>query len=448
MTNSTSAAKFLDDRLRLYSAHSNVRGIPFIGDGFKQASRKALWGMLKRGENADKDTVERIAAFAASATDYHHGVGSMESTIVNIGQKHAGSNNIPLFETTGQFGNRLNKKPSASRYIKAKLAPIYRALFKKEDDIILEQNVSNDMPVEPKYFIPLLPLVLVNGAEGMGTGHSTYILSYNPKDIKQALLKLLEGKTLKPNTLVPYWNGFNGTVQRDAETNQVIATGKFQLDEKRGGATITVTELPIGIQSDAYETHLQKLEDRGLISGYDNRSDEAGGFDFVIQVPRGSKLLDMSTEELAKQLKLISRETENLTVWNPDGVLQRYECVEDLLADWYNWRLDRYEDRRQALIKKLQADADWASEKIRFIRFYLSNVKFFRDTGKNEIMVTLEAEKFREPDKLLGMPIYNLTRDQIAKLEKELDELRAGIKALQDDTAPAMFERELKELKL
>jgi DNA gyrase/topoisomerase IV subunit A len=447
MTTTTSASKFLDERLRLYSAHSNVRGIPFIGDGFKQASRKALWGMLKRGEGADKDTVERIAAFAASATDYHHGVGSMESTIVNMGQSFAGSNNVPLFEAFGQFGNRLNKKPSASRYIKAKLSPIYRSLFKKEDDLILEQNISNDLPVEPRFFIPVLPLVLVNGAEGMGTGHSTYILSYNPKDIKQALLKLLDGKTPKPGTLLPYWNGFKGTVSRDAETGQVVTVGKLQREDKRGGEVITVTELPVGIQSDAYETHLQKLEDKGLISGYDNRSDE-GGFDFVIQVPRGSKLLELTDDELAKQLKLISRETENLTVWNPDGVLHRYACVESLLTDWYGWRLERYEDRRQALIKKLQADIDLASEKVRFIRFYLANVTFFRDTGKAEITRRLEAEKFREPDKLLSMPIYNLTRDQIAKLEKELDELQGQVKQLQGDTPAAMFTRELKSLEV
>lgn len=447
MTQTTTATKFLDDKLRLYSSHSNVRGIPFVGDGFKQAHRKALHGMLKRGEGADKDTVERIAAFAASATDYHHGVGSMESTIVGLAQSFSGSNNIPLFEAYGQFGNRLSKKPSASRYIKTKLSPNYRALFKKDDDIILEQHVSNGMNVEPKFYTPLLPLVLVNGTEGMGTGHSTYILSYDPAIIKASIIKVLDGKTLKPNSLVPYWKGFSGSVRREEGTGQVVVEGTYTMTDRRQGSLIKVTELPVGMQSDAYESHLQKMEDRGLISAYDNLSEE-GGFEFNITVPASSKLLEMQEEELKRALKLISRESENLTVWNGDGVLTRFDTTEALLEHWVEWRTEQFERRRLALIEKFQGDIDWASEKVRFVKFYLANTKFFRDTGKADILARLVTEKFRDGDKLLSMPIYNLTRDQIAKLELELDELRERQKALRGDTAIEMFKREIKELKL
>lgn len=443
----TSVTKFLDEKLRLYSAHSNVRGIPFIGDGFKQAHRKALWGMLKRGEGADKDTVERIAAATASATDYHHGVGSMEATIVGLAQNFAGSNNIPLFEAYGQFGNRLSKKASASRYIKSKLSASYRALFKREDDLIITQHVSNGMEVEPHFFTPILPLVLVNGAEGMGTGHSTYILSYNPTDLRTLIALVLSGKELTPGKLLPYWNGFNGTVSRDVATNQVVIEGKYEIEKKRFGAVIKVTELPVGMQSDAYEAHLLKMEDAGTISNYDNLSEE-DGFEFIITVPNNSKLLNQSDAELKKSLKLISRETENLTVWDGEGALLRFESAEALLEHWVGWRLARYEDRRLALIKKLQSDIDWASEKVRFIKFYLANVKFFRDNGKADILARLTEEKFKEADRLLSMPIYNLTRDKIKELEEELDELRKAQKALKEDNATDMFKREIKELKV
>jgi DNA gyrase/topoisomerase IV subunit A len=108
--NTISISEFVDDGLRAYSVRSLVRGIPFIGDGFKDVHRKALWGILKRGENADKDTVERIAAYAASATDYHHGVGSMEGTLVTLAQSFAGTNNLPLLTAFGQFGTRLDPK--------------------------------------------------------------------------------------------------------------------------------------------------------------------------------------------------------------------------------------------------------------------------------------------------------------------------------------------------
>jgi DNA topoisomerase-2 len=439
-----SASQFIDDKLRLYSAHSNIRGIPFIGDGFKQSHRKALWGMMRRGENADKDTVERIAAAGASATDYHHGVGSFEGTIVGMAQDYAGSNNLPLFEAHGQFGNRLNKLASASRYIKTKFSPIFRQLFRKEDDLIFEHNMSNGMAVEPKYFTPILPLVLINGAEGMGTGHSTYILSYKPDDIRAAVLKLLDGKTLKPNGLLPWWRGFNGTVSRDPVSGQISIEGKYELKEGRS-PTITITELPIGAQSDSYEAVLQKLEDKGVIVSYDNLSDKRG-FEFIVSIPRIATM--MSDEEIKKTFKLISRETENLTVWDGDGVLTRYETVEDLLTEWTVWRVERYEDRRLALIKKIEADITWASLKIRFIRFYLANYKYFRDTANKELNARLIAEGFDRHDELLAMPMRNLTHDKIKELEADVEDLKLKLASLQKDNAIEMFKRELKELKL
>lgn len=442
--NTITASEFIDEKLRLYSGQSNIRGIPFIGDGFKQSHRKAVWGMMKRGENADKDTVERIAAAAASTTDYHHGVGSMEGTIVGLAQDFAGSNNIPLFEKHGQFGDRLNKKPSASRYIKTKLSPFFRQLFRKEDDLIFEHVISNGMKVEPKYFMPLLPLVLVNGAEGMGTGHSTNIASYNPDDIKSSILKLLDGKKLKPHTLVPWWRGFNGTVTRDTETGQVVVEGKYTVKEGRTN-TITITELPIGIQSDQYKAHLAKLEEREIINDYDNLSDKRG-FEFIVRVPRA--LLQKSDDELKKLFKLVSRQTENLTVWDGDGVLRRFDSVEELLGEFVEWRVARYEDRRQALIKKYKDDMAWAGLKIRFIRYYLANYKIFRDTPNKDLIPLLVAEGFDRHDELLAMPMRNLTYDKIKELEKDVEDLKLQLQKTQEDTASEMYRRELKELKL
>jgi DNA topoisomerase-2 len=439
-----SASEFIDTKLRLYSAHSNVRGIPFIGDGFKESHRKAAWGMLSRGENADKDTVERISAAAASVTDYKHGVGSLEGTIVGMAQSFAGSNNIPLFEAHGQFGNRLNKKPSASRYIKTKLSPMFRQLFKKEDDLIFERKISDGMAVEPKYFTPILPLVLVNGAEGMGTGHACYIMSYNPEQIRTSILKLLDGKVIKPNTLTPWWAGFNGAVSRDAETGQVIIEGKYEIKQGRS-IILTVTELPVGAQSDGYKAHLEKLEDRGIISDYDNLSDK-NGFEFVIRIPRAT--LEKSDEEIKKLFKLVSRESENLTVWNGDGVLTRYENVEALLNDFVVWRVERYEDRRLAMINKIEADMGWAGLKIRFIRHYLSNYKFFRDTPNKELQAKLVQDGFERHDELLSMPMRNLTHDKIAELEKDLDDLKMELAVLQKSNAIDMYKTELKALKL
>jgi DNA topoisomerase-2 len=442
--NTITASDFIDTKLKQYAGFSNTRGIPFIGDGFKQAHRKAVWGMMERGENAMPDTVERVSARIASVTNYAHGVGSLEGTIVGMAQSFAGANNIPLFEAHGQFGNRLNRRASASRYIKTRLSPIFRQLFRKEDDLLFDYNESNGIQVEPKFFIPVLPMVLINGAEGMGTGHSCYIFPCNPIEIRSAIYNILDGKTLTPNSIIPWWNGFNGTVTRDPVTGQVLIEGKYEVKTGRSN-TITITELPIGIQSDTYKEHLQKLEDKEIVLDHDNLSDK-NGFEFVVRIPKTT--LDKTDEELKKLFKLTARETENLTVWNGDGVLTRYENVETLLTDFVKWRLDRYEDRRIALIANIQNLLVQADQKVRFIKYYLANHEFFRDTPDKILKAKLSEQGFDRLDDLLSMPIRSLTHDKIKELEKHIEELHERLAKLEKDDRVSMYRRELKELKL
>lgn len=437
-----SVEEFFNESLRLYSAHSNVRGLPFIGDGFKEAQRKAMWGMLNRGENAGKISVERVASSCAADTDYHHGVGSMMGTIINLAQDFAGSNNLNFLVPNGQFGSRRSHGASAPRYLETKLHDNFRKIFLKDDDILLEQKVAGDFKIEPKYFIPLLPVVLINGAEGMGTGHSTHIFSYSAKDIKDAVLRVVEGKELEARKLTPSWNDFVGTVKRDKDSGQIVVTGKFV---KENTTTIRVTELPVGTQSDQYEAHLWKLIDKGLVKSFKNASDDTG-FDFIISVPRTTSF--KSDEELMKMLKLETRDSENYTVWGPDGKIKKYETAEELLIDFVVWRLERYEERRLKQIEITTEQIRWLEELIRFIAFYLENVQKFRNIPKAEMVDILIEAKFVDYDRLLGMPIYSLTRDRIEDIKLKLQGEREKLAKLQADNATAMYERELKELKL
>ena len=439
--NFMSVTSFFDQSLRLYSAHSNVRSIPFIGDGFKEAQRKAMWGMLSRGENASLISVERVASYCAAETDYHHGVVSMEGTIVGLAQDFAGSNNMNFLVPEGQFGSRRSHGSAASRYIETTLHENFRKIFRKDDDIILEQKKVGDIKIEPKYFIPLLPTILLNGAEGMGTGHATHIFCYSPKDLKDAIIKILDKKQLTDHTLTPSWNGFNGKVRRDSANGQVIVTGEFKTVTT---TEIRVTELPVGVQSDKYEEILIKLEDQGKIKSYKNASDDTG-FEFIIKVPRTTSML--TDDELIKILKLESRDTENLTVWNPDGVLQKYESVEKLLADFVQWRLERYEDRRQRQLELTNEQIKWLEEVIRFIGFYLDNAQKFRNTGKKDLIALLNENKFTQPERLLGMSIWTLTKDHSDDLLKKLEAEQKKLQFLNSDTSEKMYRRELNEFK-
>lgn len=437
------AHEFFNDYLRLYSAHSNVRGIPFIGDGFKEAQRKAIWGMKARGENAGLVTIERVSSHCANVTDYHHGTGSMEGTLVGLAQDFAGSNNVNFLVPEGQFGSRKSHGAAASRYIETTLHANFRKIFKREDDEILVQKKTGEgVLIEPKYFIPLLPVVLLNGAEGMGTGHATHIFCYSAEDLKKATLKVLDGKELKDHELVPSWNGFKGKVERDVTNGQVKVTGDFEIVNS---TEIKVKELPVGMQSDKYEEILFGLEDKGLIKSFKDASDE-NGFDFVVKVPRTTSYLDRA--ELLKIFKLEARDTENLTVWNPKGFIQKYESTEKLLADFVAWRLERYEDRRQRHIVLTRELISWLEEVIRFIDFYLANTDKFRNLKRDDAIKLLVDNEFTQSERLLSMQIWSLTRDRIDENLEKLKGERLKLEKLEKDTPVEMYRRELKELKL
>jgi len=218
------ARHFFNTAFKEFSLHDNVRSIPKLTDGLKVSQRKAIYGTLTRGENAGLIQVERLASVVAAATDYHHGTGSLAQTIVGLANNYPGSNNLNLFLPEGQFGSRLTAESAAHRYIETKLSPFFRALFPRADDQILEHHETDGEKIEPKTYAPLLPMVLVNGAQGTGTGHACLIMAYKPADITTACLTLLAGKKLKSGALTPWFNGFTG-VAFDAASESIEPRG-------------------------------------------------------------------------------------------------------------------------------------------------------------------------------------------------------------------------------
>ena len=432
---------FFGSAFKEFSLYDNVRSIPLLFDGLKPSQRKAIYGVQLRGESAGEIQVERLSAAVAASTDYHHGTGSMESTIIGMANNYAGTNNMNIFQPIGQFGSRLTKDAAAGRYIFTKFDPNFRTLFKKEDDGILENILVDGDKIEPKHYIPLLPIMLINGAQGTGTGHACFILNYNPNEVRDAVLAHLTGKKLKPNTLVPWFNGFKGTVDRNVETGQVIVTGKLEVVNS---TLIKITELPVSVYLDQYKEHLRKLEDAGFIKDYEDHSSD-DGFEFHVQVPRSTTSLDYET--LLQKFKLISRDTENFTVWNEKGTLERFESAEALIERFTDWRIARYEDRRQMLIANTKEAIRWMNERLRFILFYLDNVDEFKGRRKDDLIELLLKNEFIDYDRLLQMPMWNLTKDKIDELRKQLEEQKKYLASLEADTAIEMYKRELKEFK-
>jgi len=184
---------FVSEQLIIYHRMVLFRALPCIWDGFKESQRKILYAILKRNYSAPND-LERVTGAIKEETAYHHGGNSIAEAITKMGQGFVGSNNIPLCVNDGEFGTRVNggSDHAKPRYLKTMPEKIARCLFPAVDDALLERKTEDNVPVEWEYYIPILPMILVNGANGIASGFSTNIPSYNPKDLIRRVRRWLK----------------------------------------------------------------------------------------------------------------------------------------------------------------------------------------------------------------------------------------------------------------
>jgi DNA topoisomerase-2 len=429
---------FVDTDFRAFSMDDNARSLPSVIDGLKEVQRKVIFGMIDRGESAGLIKVAQAVGHIAKVSDYHHGEKSMEETIVKLAQDFIGSNNLNLLIPEGQFGSRLSPESSAPRYIYTKLSDNFRKVYKKDDDIILTHKLSDGDKIEPNFYLPILPMILINGGSGIGTGFAYKVMQYNPKQIAKIMIKYLEtGKT--QTGLLPWFDGFKGNITRDENT--VITTGLYEI---KNTTTMKITELPVGMYLDKYKLHLNQLEDRGIIKSYDDNSTEES-FDFDIVIPRNTS--KMSDQKIMSTFKLISKFPENYTFWTENNKIKVFENPIEIIKYFTDFRIRKYEERRLALIEQLKGRKDWLNEKQKFIKYYLKDPVGFSKKSKVKLHEDMTKEGFTEIDKLLRQPIYSLTKEEIAKLMKSIKSVQEEINRLAKTTAKDMFIAELGELK-
>jgi DNA topoisomerase-2 len=438
-----SVTELFNGSVREFSVYANQRAIPNVMDGLKPSQRKAIFGTLTRSGSIPNTgiKVSQLAAATSELACYHHGEGSLESTITKLAQNYPGSNNLNYLQPMGQFGSRLSETPASSRYIFTKLAPCFRKIFKKEDDLILKHLEEDGQKIEPEFYLPILPNVLINGSNGMGTGFATNIYPYSPLDLKAYVIAKLKDKKHNKE-LVPWFRGFSGTVERAGTS--ITMKGTFK---KVNTTSILVDELPIGIYQDAYKAHLLDLVDEGYIKDFDNRSTK-DQFEFELSVPRTSGYADDA--ELDKKLKLTTRDKESLTVWLVNGRIKKFESPEALCDYFVEERLKFYEVRRLAIIEKLEADLMLLAEKVRFIELYLTgdNPLKFSKLKKAELITFLNNDGFAHTELLIDMRISSLTQDQIDKLLAELEKADAELTRLNAATNKSLYLEDLDALDL
>ena len=404
---------FIHKDLIHFSYYNLERSIPNVMDGLKTSQRKILFAALKRNLRSEI-RVAQFAGYVSEHTGYHHGEASLNETIVGMAQDFMGSNNIPWLVPQGQFGTRIQggKDAASPRYIHTYLQPRIRHIVREEDLPVLTYRDDDGTPVEPEWYAPVLPMLLVNGSRGIGTGYSTYIPQCNPKVLKTLLVDhLTKGTSLTATPLVPYFEGFKGTYTAEG------VVGTYAKD----GEDFLVTELPPGTWTADYREWLEKELAEGRIKDFADTSTDR---DIRIRIKgiAEAALVKSITEKI---------KTTNMHAFNSAGIITKYATLNDILVDFAAVRLALYETRRQHQIKTLNESLPYHSNVVRFIRDQISDrpALNLKKKSLSECEGLLKGAKYAEVeggyDYIMRLPVSAFTSEKIAKHEKDMADLTA-----------------------
>jgi DNA topoisomerase-2 len=426
---------FIHKDLIHFSYYNLERSIPSVMDGLKTSQRKILYAAFKRNLTQEI-RVAQFAGYVSEHTGYHHGEASLNETITGMAQDFMGSNNIPWLVPQGQFGTRIQggKDAASPRYIHTYLQPRIRKIIREADFPVLKYRDDDGLPVEPEWYAPVMPMLLVNGARGIGTGYSTYIPPCNPKTIKTMLQAWLKGddSALEQTKLTPYFEGFKGSYTEEG----VVGCYKKEKDE------FVITELPPGTWTADYREWLEKELAEGRIKDFSDTSTDQQ-INIRIKGIEESALVKSLTEKV---------KTTNMHAFNNKGIITKYGTLNDVLHEYAGVRKDLYETRRQHQIKALKDQ----------LPYHKNVVRFIRDQIQDEPEVNLKKKTLKDCEKILGeheyqhidgsydyimrLPVSAFTAEKIAKHEKDMTDLLNEIKRLENTTSALLWLADLEEV--
>jgi len=418
------------------------RAIPSVIDGFKPTQRKIIHISNQIWKNGSEKTLKvfQLSGKVASDCYYHHGDMSLSNAIITMAQRF--KNNAPLLEEDGQFGSLRSPQAGAPRYIGTKLSENFRLIYKDFD--LLEHKEEEGESIEPKFFLPIVPAVLLNGSSGIAVGFASNVLNRDIKSIIDACVKVLAGK--EPGEVKPSLNGFTGEYIQDKENNKRwIIRGKFT---RANTTTVKISELPPSMTYEKYEDILDKLVDDKVIVSYDDNCKD--NIDYTIKFTR-SDLDKLDDEKLIKLLKLEESSTEIFSTLDEYGKLMIFENTSDIIKYFVDFRLDYYHKRKQFLLDKLNRELTILSNRGRFIKAIIDGKLKVNNVSKSVIIEGIEAMKLEKIDDsydyLLRMPIYSLTKEMYEKLKEDFISKKEEIKILEETDPKDMYILDLSELK-
>ena len=418
---------FIHKDLIHFSYYNLERSIPNVMDGLKTSQRKILYAAFKRNLTQEI-RVAQFAGYVSEHTGYHHGEASLNETIIGMAQDFMGSNNIPWLVPQGQFGTRIQggKDAASPRYIHTYLQPRIRKIVCEEDFPILKYRDDDGLPVEPEWYAPVLPMLLINGARGIGTGYSTYIPQCNPKVIKDMIVDHVKNTTpLSTKPLTPYFEGFKGTYTEEG----VMGTFKKVKDE------YVVTELPPGTWTADYREWLEKELAEGRIKDFTDTSTDQQ-INIVIKGIDEKVLVKSLTEKV---------KTTNMHAFNHKGIITKYATLNDILEEFVVVRRALYDDRRRHQLGVIAAKLPYHENVVRFIKDQISDkpkVVLKKKSLKecDEILKQNQYELINDSyDYILSLPVSAFTLEKIKKHEDDRINLKVQQEELEKTTWREMW---------
>jgi len=494
--NKATYSAFIDNELIHFSNADNIRSLPNVMDGLKPSQRKILYCCLKRNLK-DEIRVAQLAGYVSEHAAYHHGEASLNGTIIGMAQNFVGSNNINLLKPMGQFGSRLSGGSDAAspRYIHTYMEDIVSKIFRKEDACLLKHIDDDGDIVEPEYYLPVVPLLAINGSLGIGTGYSTDVPPHRPDDIVCLLRHRLEGsiETLEGRPLDPWWFGFKGkTSRKDYAT--WLTKGLYELDDAKH--TVVITELPVGTWTKDYKAFLdelldgdekktkeakkdaKKVETESTTSRNSTKAERKAeaaaepcglkSFDdlyndvdvrFVLYfTEEGYDAVKENPERFEKQFKLTtSWKTTNMTCFDTEFNIVKYKTLGDILEAFVEKRLPLYEARRLSMLETLQVQIEELDAKRRFIQAILEERLVLQKKTDEEIVAGLKENGIpaltcrEKPDEydsyeyVLKMRIDRVKQSAVIELDKQIAEKQGEIRALEGETGSSLWLKDLEE---
>jgi DNA topoisomerase-2 len=360
---------------KLYQRDNILRKLLNAIDGFVSSRRKVFYAARIAAKKEIK--VVAFAGEVVSKADYHHGSASVEETIIRMAQAYPGARRLPLLVPIGSFGSRCKgfKDSAAARYISTKLNyRLSNAMFRHEDDYVLEYEVNDGERFEPKYYVPIIPYVLCETNEIPATGWAISVLARDLNAVLKNVRNMILGKISKCEKLPISLAGFRGEIRY--YNKRYYSVGDCIYDESRN--VVIVTELPLGVYVDSYingaMTSIKKAteEPKGIksleyvIDVNDSSTDDQVNIEITL-APNSYELImekygsvsddpNEGFNPLEDYLQLKEPIYNRVNLINENSEVVEYKTYEDVFDNWFRFRKDLYIKRieRERILNDLE----------------------------------------------------------------------------------------------